>query len=176
MPPVFVDIGAHRGQETGYALSRGYEVYAFEPNPDTAQHLLEYQDRAFISYAAAWNADGFAPLYMNLNPAQLGSSLYPEKSNVYKKMFIYVQTINFGQFLQRLDRNIAVLKINAEGAEYKILRSVLEHFDVHRIGKVWVEDHSEQIQSEEWDHERHTILKAFPGKIILWTPKLLEEL
>src|SRR6266478_2448601 len=144
MKPVFIDIGAHQGLETAWALDHDYDVYAFEPNPYWAQHLSHYQASAYICYAAAWSEDGFMTLYSGADENQHGASLYREKTTIRADLRIKVQTVNIGKFLDRLNRDIAILKINAEGAEYEILHSIWYHVGFRSINKIWVEDHAEK--------------------------------
>jgi FkbM family methyltransferase len=177
MKPVFIDIGAHFGLEIEWALNHGYEVYAFEPNPIMGQVLTKYQDRAFISYTAAWKEDGFMPLYDGVDAMNEGASLYPEKTTTTRDSII-VQTTDIGRFLRNLDKDIAILKINAEGAEYDILDSIVEHSVIRRIQKIWVEDHEAKIPSVEWREHKQGILKwlrAMGITVIDWVPALLEE-
>ena len=64
LPPrsVVVDIGAHAGMFSHFALSRGAQtVYAFEPEPGNfetcSQNLSQYAGRVELSRKAVWRSD-----------------------------------------------------------------------------------------------------------------------
>lgn len=157
---ILIDIGAMNGKEIIWALKEGYEVHAFEPNPNMKEKLKPYENIATINYAAAWNKDGTAPLYRmaTSEPGEDGVSLIKEKTNVGKENFVEVPTINIGLYLKKLNKDIDILKINAEGAEYIIIESILEHFDYKRINRWLVEDHANYIKSEEWEKHKNKVL------------------
>lgn len=156
---VYCDIGSMDGREIAWALERGYEVHAFEPNPNCKKYLEQYEDRAVINYAAAWNEDGVAPLYKMFNPepGEDGVSLINEKQNVGNDYY-EVPTINIGRYLKDLDKDIDVLKINAEGAEYVILESILNEFNYKRIKEWLVEDHANYITDTKWIEKKNEVL------------------
>ena len=152
---IFIDIGAFDGDSTKEAIARGYEVYAFEPNPDT---LNQYG--VDIIRAAAWNEDGVARLYQRneRDTNNMSCSIIRSKTNIDPSNFQEVKTINFGKWLKELDKDIDVLKIDAEGAEYYIIESVLDNFDPERIKEWKVEDHSGFILEHTWREHRQNIL------------------
>lgn len=158
---LYIDIGSNRGEEIQRALEKGYEVHAFEPNPDMKEFLQYYEDVATINYAAAWDKDGEAVLYNNAPEEAnrgVGASLIKEKCNVYEDDSPLVKTINIGRYLKDLDRDIDILKIDAEGAEYVILESIYQNFDTKRIKKILLEDHANYIISKEWELHKQRVL------------------
>ena len=158
--PIIIDIGAFKGQVVKRYLDLGYEVHAFEPNPNMEQYLEIFEDEATINYTAAWNEDGKANLHLMANPepGEDGVSLIKEKINVGDRT-IEVQTTNIGRYLRDLDEDIDILKINAEGAEYVIIESILKEFDPSRIKNWLVEDHQNYINSEKWTEHKNNILE-----------------
>ncbi len=157
----FIDIGSMNGEEIEWAINHEYEVHAFEPNPNCKKYLQQYEDKATINYVAAWNKDGIAKLYLmaTLEPGEDGVSLVKEKTNVNKEKYIEVPTINIGRYLKELNKDITTLKINAEGAEYIILESILDNFNCKRIGIIFIEDHENYIKSDEWLKKKNEILE-----------------
>ncbi len=153
-----IDIGSMKGEEIAWGIEHGCEVHAFEPNIHMKEYLKQYEDKAVINYAAAWNKDGEATLFSmrNPEPGEDGVSLMSEKTNVGETGAV-VPTINIGRYLKELDKDIDILKINAEGAEYIILESILSQFDPGRIKNWCVEDHSQYIYN--WYDHRKKILE-----------------
>lgn len=167
---LFIDIGGFKGEITRYALKEGYEVHVFEPNPNMKPYLRPLEKLAVVNYAAAWDKDGESDLHLMLNPepGEDGVSLVGEKTNVSPDRLIKVPTINIGRYLNELDKDIDVLKINAEGAEYVIIQSILDQFDHTRIKKWLVEDHIDYMDSKEWsDLRARTLARAYSLKINL---------
>lgn len=115
-------------------------------------------------------------LYSGADENQHGASLYAVKTTIRADLRIKVQTMNIGTFLLRLNRDIAVLKINAEGAEYEILESIGAHFGFLPIHNIWVEDHAEKIVSKVWHEQKERVLSRLGDRIIPWKPELLEAL
>lgn len=165
----FIDIGSYKGEEIKWALENGYEVQAFEPNPEMRQYLQQYEDRATIRYVAAWNKDGKENLYLKNREweTDMGLSLIREKFNIDKDNSIEVQTVCIGCFLRGLGKDIEILKIDAEGAEYYIIESILEKFDPKRIKHWWIEDHSQWIESKAWQEQRIKVLEQLKLRDII---------
>lgn len=158
--PVFIDIGAFKGEEVKWAVEHDYEVHAFEPNINMKKYLESYEDKATIHYAGAWNEDGTSNLHLmrNPEPGEDGLSLMKEKDNVSKVNYVEVPVINIGKYLKKLDKDIDIIKINAEGAEYVIIESILDHFPANRIREWWVEDHERYIYNW-YDHKKEVLKK-----------------
>jgi len=170
--PTLIDIGSYKGGEIKWGLENGYEVHAFEPNTNCKQYLEQYEDKAIVNYSAAWNEDGFAKLHLMFNPepGEDGVSLIKEKQNVSQERVTEVPTINMGLYLQNLDKDIDILKINSEGSEYIILESIYKHFDMKRINKIFVEDHANYITSESWEEHKNMVLKMLSNDGIIIKP------
>jgi len=156
---IYIDIGSQIGQELERELQNGYEVHSFEPNPKHRKFLKKYEDRATINYAAAWDYDGEVDFYTNkVEPERdVSSSLIKENTNVGEEP-LKVPCINIGRYLKDLDKDIDVLKIDAEGAEYRIIESILDNFDYTRIKQWLVEDHSGYIYDKDWLDYREKVL------------------
>lgn len=161
---VYIDIGSYDGYEMKNALEDGYEVHAFEPNPEMKKYLAPYENIAYINYSAAWSEDGEMPFYarsvneIDNHDKDQGRTLVREKSNINKESFDMVKTINIGRYLKNLDKDIDILKIDTEGGEYVILESILDNFDTKRI-KTWkAEDHGDRIPSPEWHLHKEKVL------------------
>src|SRR3546814_15909080 len=55
-----------------------------------------------------------------------GSSLLAFKGNVREEDFVTVEAVDFAAFLEAMDRPVALLKMDIEGAEVAVLERLLE--------------------------------------------------
>ncbi len=160
---VFIDIGAHTGEELEYLAPLGAEVHSFEPNIEIFNKYLfpKYGDlpNVHLYNAAAWNRDGMINLYMHESKPEkhVACSVIKEKVNVSKTDFIEVPCIDIGQFILNLNKDIDYLKIDAEGAEFYILESIINQVPLARIKNWFVEDHQHKIDGEEWLKKKEVI-------------------
>ena len=125
---VCVDVGANIGIASEIFLSRGAQVYAFEPHPDAFIKLSELKRkyREFTPFnEAAGISEGKVKLYLHtshqFDPVKFstGSSLIGSKPNVGRE-FIVSKEINFAEFLLKFPR-IRILKIDIEGFEVVLI-------------------------------------------------------
>ena len=164
---IFIDIGSFKGEEIKWALEHGYQVHAFEPNPRMRPFLEKYENLAKINYAAAWNRTGMIKLFeKNVEwDSDMGLSVIGDKTNINKDSFIEVPCINIGKYLEGLGRDIDILKIDAEGAEYIIIESILTHVNPSKIKRWLVEDHGGLIF--DWHDHKHKILDKLKKKEVI---------
>ncbi|MHA6346492.1 FkbM family methyltransferase [Roseivivax sp. CAU 1761] len=151
---VCIDLGANLGQHTRTMAARAGRVYAFEPDPWTAERLRAGTgDLANVEVieAAAGTAEGRLTLYraadFDSDPDTLSqsSSLVAEKRNIDTTSGIEVRVVDFPAFLERIEGEIAVIKMDIEGAEVDLLESLLDHPVARRIGHIFVETHESRI-------------------------------
>lgn len=128
---VVLDIGAHVGYFSLFASNRIGEsgkVYSFEPHPENFANLVFRMDRAQIAPVsclpfAAWSSDAIVEMYpMKGNSG--GHSLFKFEGH---ETHIMVKTLNIGAWCQRNNINPTFVKIDAENAEYEIIKSLFEH-------------------------------------------------
>lgn len=153
---VAIDCGANIGDITGHMARPGVIVYAFEPHPAAFARLRDrFSNNPLVHCGpeAVWDRVGQMKLYLHehhqRDPVRwsVGSSLLPEKPNVTPNAFITVPTIDLAGFIKALDKPVALLKIDVEGAECDILRPLLEKNLLPKIGAVLVETHEVKIPS-----------------------------
>jgi FkbM family methyltransferase len=151
---VAIDCGANVGRYTALMAERAGEVYAFEPDP-AAFAVLE---RRFAGVAnvrclrqAVSDRDGSARLYLHEDAAEdpvrwsVGSSLVAAKGNVREDTFVEVETVDLDAFVARLGRRVALLKLDVEGAELPVLRSLLGSGRIALVDHVLVEMHDLRV-------------------------------
>lgn len=165
---VVIDIGAYPGDVIEYCVEHKFEVYSFEPHPGLFKDIQKYgkNQNVHLYKAAAWKSDGVSRLYLKDRPdrADVGSSLIVEKTNVDKDSWIDVPTVDIGIFLCSF-KEIGLLKIDAEGAEYYILERI-KQFGFDNIKCIAMEDHSTKIASREWKEHKASV-KDLP-KMLPW--------
>jgi FkbM family methyltransferase len=118
-----IDIGAHVGDFTIYAIIKGAKkVFAFEPDPTSFSDLknnihLNSISNAILKKIAVSNKNGYAKFYVN--SINGGNSLIHFNSNSNS---IKVKTISIDDIFKECKiKNIDFLKIDCEGGEGLIL-------------------------------------------------------
>lgn len=174
---IFIDCGANTGQQTLVAADTKATVYAFEPDQiayDFLKEQAQFYDNIILRKAAVWSKNGKTRLYKKVNSekdnkfiATHSSSIISEKINVDVEVYEEVETIDIGEFLQELDAEIKILKIDIEGAEYEVLNRILD-LNLHKsIKYIFVETHADRIPGyDEVDKDLRERLKLMKIKNI----------
>lgn len=148
---VVIDLGAHIGAASIEFSHHAGQVYAFEPHPQIfrilARNTRKYRNIEAIEKAVS-DRTGRAQLFFeppkDAKPFE-GSTLVTDKSNLSYDHAVTVECIALAEFVQSLDRDVALIKMDVEGAEYRILAALLETPAIHRIQKIFVEDHCDRV-------------------------------
>ncbi len=132
---VIVDIGAHIGAFAVACLERGAgRVYCYEPDLKNFELLVNntapYGNRCFCYNCAVWDTDE-KPISFRSGGIE-GTAM----GDVYVGSENPVKCITMRQLLFNLDGDIRLLKIDAEGAEYRILNG-MDLKDVQEIIGEW---------------------------------------
>ncbi len=154
-----IDLGANVGEYTRKMASGAKRVIAFEPDPWALAALhrnVGDLDNVQIENAAAGTRDGAVLLYRRAgfddDPAfnSQSSSVVAGKSNVAREGAIEVRQIDFIGYLEGLDDDIGVLKMDIEGAEVDLLETLFDRPDIlKRIGYIFAETHETRIPGHE---------------------------
>jgi FkbM family methyltransferase len=152
--------------------SSEYAIHSFEPNPVFHEQLSRIPGVTFHQMAA-WVEDCEAPFYTSRAAQRDGSTLIASKTTGQLDYAnpITVRCVNFGQWVERTFRpgDLLVLKLDIEGAEYDVLRSMIDDSSIRRIAKLYVEFHWERIGLARELHDRLvTELKASGLEIAAW--------
>lgn len=172
---VFIDLGAGQGEEIAVCTKYDIEIHSFEPNDFLYSKLLnQYKNnkKVFLHNKAAWKYDGFKRFYVknSFNDVNGGGTLYMSKTNVGKKN-IRVETIDIAKYILNLNKQIDVLKIDVEGAEYVLLERILSEGVTDKIKYICFEDHSRKMPDKTWRQHRINVLEMYKSKNIdlhLW--------
>ena len=157
---IIIDIGACVGTFIDSCLDKYGErveaIYAFEPLRANYDFLIDKyrdDDRIGIINQAIGGFDGGAKFYKKNNKdgsdgdfvGNSGSSLKQSKTNVsdsYNKVSVtQLSTFLFNNPIDFID----IIKIDAEGAEYDILKDILVRKILMRVGLVYFEDHCRKV-------------------------------
>jgi len=143
--PVWIDVGAHLGEKTLSIAARNPNmlVYAFEPNLTVAAQLMGRLPNYVVLPMAVAEQDGCSPFYLNRYDA--ASSLLPFVPEGLQQWVggeilgvqatLTVPTVRLDTFLNgaRIAK-VAYLKIDAQGADLAVIRSLGERLrDIERI-------------------------------------------
>ena len=169
-----IDLGANVGKYTRKMASGTKQVIAFEPDPWSLAALQANTadlDNVRIENAAAGTSERVVLLYRHTRFEEdptfysISSSVIANKRNVSKEKAIEVRQINFISYLENLDEDIGILKIDIEGAEVELLEALFDRPDIlKRVHHIFAETHERRIPGHESRvnalHERaHRIIK-----------------
>lgn len=148
---VVLDLGAHVGMVSQEFAHRAGKVYAFEPHPDTFRALCHntrnYRRIEPVNKAVS-DRTGSARLFFDAaaeGKFTEGSTLVTDKQNVSYENGAEVETIRLADFVLSLDRPVRLVKMDIEGAEYRVIADLIETDAIGRIGTVFVETHEDRI-------------------------------
>ena len=154
-----IDLGANVGEYTRIMASGTKQVIAFEPDPWSLAALHANTadlNNVRIENAAAGTSERMVLLYRHAkfeeNPTcySVSSSVIANKRDVIEENTIEVRQINFVSYLEDLDEDIGVLKIDIEGAEVELLEALFNRPDsLKRVHHIFAETHEGRIPGHE---------------------------
>lgn len=146
-----VDLGANVGDVAHRMADTGADVICFEPDPAAFAALQDRLDdrpnvtchqkaagteeaRLLLRRSGKWSPD--APTSRTAM-----SSLMRTDHEMSDAKGVMVDVVDIVAFLAALDRDIRILKMDIEGAEWDVLEKLLEAPVLHRIDCIFVETH-----------------------------------
>ena len=163
-----IDLGANLGKYTRMMASHAKQVIAFEPDPWTLAKLranVAEFDNVTIENAAAGTSEQSVYLYraprFEEDPVQrsVSSSVIASKCDVAEEGAVEVRQVDFLRYLEALDDDIGILKVDIEGAEVPLLEALLDRSDLMgRIGHIFAETH------EKWIPDHKPRVKALRAR------------
>ena len=154
MNKIGIDCGANVGNITEKLLEECDEIHAFEPNPYAFERLNQrflFDPKVTCYNKAVLERNGNVKLYFHENSDKnevhwsTGSSLLDFKGNILKNKYEVVEAIDLCDFIENLQSEIEVLKIDVEGVEYDILHKLIDSGLIYKIKKVHVELHAKRV-------------------------------
>lgn len=149
-----IDLGANVGSITRRMALTGADVISFEPDPGAFSALQDEvhdlpnvtlvhkaaghkPDRLLLHRSAKWSSD-------DPSGHTQGSSLMHCDKDADDVNSIPVEVVDIIAYLEALDRDIRILKMDIEGAEWEILTRLIDHPILSRIDCIFVETHERQ--------------------------------
>lgn len=162
MKKILVDIGSNVGETIRFLKEKSGPfdtIYAFEPNP---HHSILYDDfpDVLLSTSAMWTYNGKVKFNIYGGPADMAASGLYKRSNMEAEE-IEVECLDFSEWLKNnLDPDdYVILKMDIEGAEFKILEHALNNGGLENVNELYVEHHKSSLspqrtggilRDEEW--------------------------
>jgi len=138
-----VDIGFNYGLFSLTSLKyKPCKIIGFEPNPKLVKTFTNFYNGDIIKLyqTAVSNQNGKTIFYENLDPGM--SSIFQEINDVSRGDSYEVNIINFNDFIiDNKINKIDYLKVDCEGAEYKIFESIPYEYLKNNIKKIVIEFH-----------------------------------
>jgi FkbM family methyltransferase len=142
-----IDLGANVGTVTRRLAATGAHVHAFEPDPDTfaalAQAVGAMPNVTLHEAAAGARADRLTlhrSPRLDANPRK-----YSQSASLVHDLGgaggVSVEVVDFPAFISALDRDVALVKIDIEGAEWDLLDALRASPALDRIDALFVETH-----------------------------------
>lgn len=179
---LYLDLGANHGVtiQEFRKDNPDFFVFGFEPTPRLAEKLRKAHadtlSQTHIMEYAVWIADGVLDFYMG-KESDHSSTLLKDKKTVpvwevdYDRP-VKVQSIDFDRWLREntSDHDHIVMKMDIEGAEYKVLRRMIDTGSIKRINEARVEWHWDRYPGEisKAEHEAVRERVASLTKLVDW--------
>ena len=165
---VVIDCGANIGTVTEYFAGRGAEVYAFEPNINAFNILVERfghnpNVKCIQKGVSSSKACGMTKLYMHKKVDDesktsriiysQGCSTMADKHNVNQSNYTLIELVDLAGVIRKINNKIKVLKVDIEGAECDLINDLIEQNLINDIPYVFVETHEKKVPSMSKDLE-----------------------
>lgn len=171
MKKVFIDCGYHLGEGlTEFTsllnINLEWDVYAFEANPycHIEDKIKQHPFKVTAYNKAVWISND----KLLFNCQHQNSANSPKNGSTHEldgwgsclsdvnSQHVYdiqeeVETINFSEFLKQFKDSQVYVKMDIEGAEFKVLRKCIDDGTFNIINTIWVEWHDMDIELESRD-------------------------
>ena len=155
---IAVDCGANLGNVTAQMAARGATVYSFEPNPHAFRILskrFSHNRSVHCINKGVFDRDGSFPLYLHKDvrtkhdgvALSESSSMLASKEIVDVANCVVVEVIDLASFIEHLNANVRVLKMDIEGLECVVINKLIDSRMINKIDYLLAETHEKQIPS-----------------------------
>lgn len=158
---IFIDAGANDGCSARlfrklYDPHNEYRIYSFEVDPIYLDKFSDIENLVFIN-KAVWVEYGKCDFFRSYTAWRDGGTLIKEKKTgeLDKQNPIKVTTIDFSSWIMDtfLPSDLIILKMDIEGAEYKVLNKMIVDGSIDYIDELWIEWHYGKINMPEHKHQ-----------------------
>ncbi|MEX0338548.1 MAG: FkbM family methyltransferase [Arenibacterium sp.] len=146
-----LDLGANVGDFTRRMAETGADVISFEPDPgafSVLEKAVAGLPNVTLIHKAAGHQDDQLMLYRSDKwsadkPGEhtKSSSLVIADGSVDDANAVMVDVVDIISFIEELDRDIRIIKMDIEGAEWAIMNRLINHPVLQRIDCIFVETH-----------------------------------
>lgn len=170
---IFIDAGYYVGKALEYYapfIDDSWKVYAFEPNTelDVMGSLERFPFAVEWVKKAVWTEDG--QMEFRLGGRNDASHLDGIRDSVDRK--ITVPTIDFSRFIAELPKDATIVcSMDIEGAEYPVLRKMVEEGTAQKLDLLDIEFHHRLLTGED-AATSSTLRREFEGLGVLVKLKL----
>lgn len=186
-PLVYIELGTHHGVMTSKFLAAapaGTECHLFEPYTKSFAVLRTKFGKlpnVHLHNMAVSDTNGSTKLFLGsrrLGGSDLGNSIYRSKGNV-GDAFETVKCVEFSEWFKATfaaapEDTVFVLKMNIEGAELNIYRSIYRSGVINRIKFMFVTNIAGDIHKcsaiAHLAHEVNATMKSFKHKFRFYKP------
>ena len=162
---IFLDCGFYVGKALDYyapLMDETWKVYAFEPNPtlDVKSHFERYSFKVEWIKKAVWVDDKGVDFVID----DRGDAAHIDRGVQRKK--VKVKTIDFSKFVADLPEAEIICSMDIEGAEFPVLRKMLDEGTMKRIQLIDIEFHDRLMKDYTIDDSR-ALVREMQGAGVL---------
>jgi len=154
MKKVFIDGGGNNGNSVDFFLANypnafEFEVHSFECHPKMYEQLKEKESAKVHTYCKALaDSEGIQTFYLSVS--DFGSTLNKTKitGKISEKRTIQVQAVDISKFITSnfTPEDFIILKLDIEGAEYPVLRRLLDTEVIQYVDVLYGEWHQQKLK------------------------------
>ena len=172
MKKIFIDGGARIGESVEVLLNNrvdltGCDVYFFECNPNHIETLENFKKvnnnfNFFVRNEALWVQNEIWDFFISIDQwGDLGCTLLSNKrERLDLNNPIKVSCIDISEFLNEFNNDdYIILKLDIEGAEYQVLRHMIDNGSINKINELYVEFHDHFFNENSRDLKKQLIEK-----------------
>lgn len=161
MRKIFIDAGANDGCSvrrfrSEFDFKNEYYIYSFEVDPDFIDCSDGVSNLTFFN-KAVWIEDGVKEFYRDIDEKRYSGSLIKNKKTgrLDKKHPLIVETIDFSNWVRNTfnKNDYIILKMDIEGAEYKVIPKMIDDGTFEYINELWIEWHWSKIKLCKEEHD-----------------------
>lgn len=176
---IIIDCGANIGYSVYYFKNKhpNSTIYAFEANTEYYNFLLENIKKLSIKDVNSFNTaisdeNGVTTFYTNNESNVLSVPVSSLIKNSLADLPMRINTIAFGEFIKKIEE-VDFCKVDIEGGESLLLKSLIEHDSIKKI-KEFVFEYHHWVQQQYTYDEFTNLLEEnnFICEVIKKEPKL----
>jgi hypothetical protein len=179
MKNVFLDCGYHLGEGLNeftsmLSIDSSWDIHVFEANTacDIFNKISNYPYKITAHNNAVWIHDNGVLFNQENNKASnsptIGSTSYIDgwgscvselqSSHTFENQ-IMVSSVDFSQWIKQFKDCKIYCKMDIEGAEFPVLRKMIDDGTIELIDTLWVEWHDVDLPNES-EHSRNTLISS----------------